>query len=101
MFLREKKPARRSRYLYAGGGHLTDELQCCYVRVRVQRDVITYPLPDVALPLPPRPIDAYVECTFVSNIFSSTRKHLVQTAEKTRLPVGTVPITGGAAQSLR
>ncbi|KAF8137272.1 hypothetical protein EV363DRAFT_1317248, partial [Boletus edulis] len=25
-------------------------------------DVITYPLPDVALPLPP--IDAYVECTF-------------------------------------
>ncbi|KAF8120398.1 hypothetical protein EV363DRAFT_1190578 [Boletus edulis] len=25
MFLREKRSARRSRYLYAGGGHLTDE----------------------------------------------------------------------------
>ncbi|KAF8137123.1 hypothetical protein EV363DRAFT_1253560 [Boletus edulis] len=42
MFLREKRSARRSRYLYAGGGHLTDELECCYVRVRVQGDVITH-----------------------------------------------------------
>ncbi|KAF8423499.1 hypothetical protein L210DRAFT_3570001 [Boletus edulis BED1] len=49
-------------------------------------DVITYPLPDVALPLPPRPIDTFVECT--------------STTENTRLPVGTVPITGGATQSL-
>ncbi|KAF8446223.1 hypothetical protein L210DRAFT_3529329 [Boletus edulis BED1] len=40
MFLREKRPARRSRYLYAGGGHLTEELECYYVRVRVQGDVI-------------------------------------------------------------
>ncbi|KAF8136982.1 hypothetical protein EV363DRAFT_1156429 [Boletus edulis] len=76
MFLREKRPARRSRYLYVGGGHLTDELECCYVRVRVQGDVITYPLPDVALPLPPRPIDTFVECTSVTNIFPSTRKYL-------------------------
>ncbi|KAF8130848.1 hypothetical protein EV363DRAFT_1167372 [Boletus edulis] len=30
--------------------------------------------PDVALPLPPRPIDAYVECTFVTNIFSLYEK---------------------------
>ncbi|KAF8130872.1 hypothetical protein EV363DRAFT_1262818 [Boletus edulis] len=41
MFLREKRSARRSRYLYAGGGHLTDELECCYVRVRVPGDVTT------------------------------------------------------------
>ncbi|KAF8120499.1 hypothetical protein EV363DRAFT_1279784 [Boletus edulis] len=32
--------------------------------------------PDVALPLLPRPIDAYVECTFVTNIFSLYEKTL-------------------------
>ncbi|KAF8132333.1 hypothetical protein EV363DRAFT_1163736, partial [Boletus edulis] len=41
---REKRPAQWSRYLYAGGGHLTDGLECCYVRVRAQGDVITHPL---------------------------------------------------------
>ncbi|KAF8438976.1 hypothetical protein L210DRAFT_3542879, partial [Boletus edulis BED1] len=58
---------------------LTDELECCYVRVQVQGDVITYPYHRGNAPS--------------SQIFfPSTRKHLVQTTEKTRIPVGTVPI---------
>ncbi|KAF8127204.1 hypothetical protein EV363DRAFT_1346108 [Boletus edulis] len=40
--------------------------------------------------LPPRPIDAFVECTSVTNIFP-LRENTVQTTENTRLPVGTVP----------
>ncbi|KAF8433900.1 hypothetical protein L210DRAFT_954963 [Boletus edulis BED1] len=44
--------------------------------------------------LPPRPIDAFVECTSVTIFFPSTRTHLVQTTENTRLPVGTQALSG-------